>query len=49
MVTIIEKESQALTTSMSCIWDCQKDNYAKYVLETHSFIAYCCVFGIYNE
>ncbi|XP_033215610.1 tctex1 domain-containing protein 1-like [Belonocnema kinseyi] len=48
-VTITEKGSQGLASSMICFWDHQKDNYAKYVLETHTFIAYCCVFGVYYE
>ncbi|XP_051161635.1 dynein light chain Tctex-type 5-like isoform X1 [Leptopilina boulardi] len=49
VVTIVEKENQGITSSMACVWDSQRDNYAKYVLETLTFIAYCCVYGVYCE
>ncbi|XP_015608075.1 tctex1 domain-containing protein 1-A isoform X2 [Cephus cinctus] len=49
IVTLIEKSSQSLESSMGFIWDVQRDNYSTYTLETQTFYAYCCVFGVYYE
>lgn len=48
-VTIIEKASQSLETSMGFMWDAGRDNYSTYSFETQTFFAYCAVIGTYYE
>ncbi|XP_020709954.1 dynein light chain Tctex-type 5-like [Athalia rosae] len=49
IVTINEKASQAIQSSMRFIWDVARDNYSTFTFETRTFFAYCCVFGVYYE
>ncbi|XP_017794595.1 PREDICTED: tctex1 domain-containing protein 1-A-like [Habropoda laboriosa] len=48
-VTIIEKASQSIQSSMGFLWDPEKDNYSTFAYEARTFHAYCCVFGLYYE
>ncbi|XP_043280404.1 dynein light chain Tctex-type 5-like isoform X2 [Venturia canescens] len=48
-VTIIEKASQSLETTMGFVWDVDRDNYSTYTFETQTFFAYCIVIGTYYE
>ncbi|XP_034180490.1 dynein light chain Tctex-type protein 2 [Osmia lignaria lignaria] len=48
-VTIVEKASQSICTSMGFLWDAERDNYSTFTYEARTFHAYCCVFGLYYE
>ncbi|CAL1678427.1 unnamed protein product [Lasius platythorax] len=48
-VTIIEKASQSIETTLGFLWDSEKDNYSLFFLEGRTFYAQCCVFGVYYE
>ncbi|XP_025156990.1 tctex1 domain-containing protein 1-like [Harpegnathos saltator] len=49
VVTIIEKVSQSVETTVGYLWDSEKDNYSVFSFEGRTFHAYCCVFGLYYE
>ncbi|XP_014471578.1 PREDICTED: tctex1 domain-containing protein 1-like [Dinoponera quadriceps] len=49
VVTIIEKVSQSLETTIGYLWDSEKDNYSVFSFEGRTFHAHCCVFGLYYE
>ncbi|XP_070172600.1 dynein light chain Tctex-type protein 2 [Polyergus mexicanus] len=48
-VTIIEKASQSVETTLGFLWDSENDNYSLFSLEGQTFHAQCCVFGVYYE
>ncbi|GAB1868558.1 Tctex1 domain-containing protein [Camponotus japonicus] len=48
-VTIIEKTSQSIETTLGFLWDSEKDNYSLFSLEGRTFYAQCCVLGVYYE
>ncbi|CAL7933070.1 unnamed protein product [Xylocopa violacea] len=49
VVTIIEKASQSVQSSMGFLWDATRDNYSTFSYEARTFHAYCCVLGLYYE
>ncbi|XP_076764802.1 dynein light chain Tctex-type 5 [Xylocopa sonorina] len=49
IVTIAEKASQSLQSSMGFLWDAKRDNYSTFAYEARTFHASCCVLGLYYE
>ncbi|OXU25228.1 hypothetical protein TSAR_005285 [Trichomalopsis sarcophagae] len=48
-VSIVEKASQSMDSSMGFLWDKDRDNYTTYSLEGHTYYAICCVYAVYYE
>lgn len=48
-VTIIEKTSQSVETTLGFRWDGERDKYSTFSLEERTFYANCSVFGVYYE
>ncbi|XP_028049264.2 tctex1 domain-containing protein 3 [Monomorium pharaonis] len=48
-VMIIEKASQSVETTLSFLWDSERDKYSAFSYEGRTFHAQCSVFGIYYE
>ncbi|CAG5093910.1 Similar to Dynlt5: Dynein light chain Tctex-type 5 (Mus musculus) [Cotesia congregata] len=49
VISIIEKASQGIHTSMGFLWDDQRDTYSKYVFENSQFYAIGIAAGVYYE
>ncbi|KAL0110569.1 hypothetical protein PUN28_013869 [Cardiocondyla obscurior] len=49
VVTIIEKVSQSVETTLGFLWDNERDKYSAFSFEGRTFHAQCSVFGIYYE
>ncbi|KAG5325365.1 TC1D3 protein, partial [Pseudoatta argentina] len=48
-VTIIEKASQSVKTTLGFLWDSERDKYSAFSFEGRTFHAQCSVFSIYYE
>ncbi|XP_011157246.1 dynein light chain Tctex-type protein 2 [Solenopsis invicta] len=48
-VTIIEKASQSVESTVGYIWDSERDKYSAFSFEGRTFHAQCSVFGVYYE
>ena len=48
-VTIIEKASQSVETTLGFLWDNERDKYSAFSFEGRTFHAQCSVFGVYYE
>ncbi|KAL6260332.1 hypothetical protein P5V15_007863 [Pogonomyrmex californicus] len=48
-ITIIEKSSQSIETTLGFLWDSERDKYSAFSFEGRTFHAQCSVFGIYYE
>ncbi|XP_018372416.1 PREDICTED: LOW QUALITY PROTEIN: tctex1 domain-containing protein 1-A-like [Trachymyrmex cornetzi] len=48
-VTIIEKASQSVETTLGFLWDSERDKYSAFSFEGRTFHAQCSVFGVYYE
>ncbi|XP_012058656.1 PREDICTED: tctex1 domain-containing protein 1-like [Atta cephalotes] len=49
MVTIIEKASQSVETTLGFLWDSERDKYSAFSFEGRTFHAQCSVFSVYYE
>ncbi|XP_011699413.1 PREDICTED: tctex1 domain-containing protein 3-like [Wasmannia auropunctata] len=48
-VTLIEKTSQSVETTLGFLWDGDRDRYSAFTFEGRTFHAQCSVFGVYYE